>query len=94
MSVSISPSLSFTVSLPPAPSSTAFTPFFSTRFSPWLRAYWCTSQAMSKSSGAMRWSLSSTMVVSTPLCFRFSAISTPMYPPPMTTALSGNSSST
>ena len=44
------------------------------------------SAAISASSGPMMWSASSTMSTSRPRCARFSAISMPMYPAPMTTA--------
>ena len=50
---------------------------------------WCTSAAMSLSSGGRTWSGRWTSVTSTPIPARFSATSRPMYPPPATTALRG-----
>lgn len=38
----------------------------------------------------MTWSAASTTVTSRPLCRRFSATSTPMKPPPVTTAVRGS----
>ena len=47
----------------------------------------CTGVAISGSSGAMTWSAASTRVTSRPRWTRFSATSTPMKPPPTTTAV-------
>ena len=46
-----------------------------------------TGSTISGSSGAITWSVASTMAVATPRWTRFSAISRPMNPPPITTAV-------
>ena len=56
---------------------------------PLLLRQWWTSAAMSLSSGGSTWSGRWTSVTLTPMRARFSATSSPMYPPPATTAFSG-----
>ena len=59
------------------------------RFTPFSIKCWWTSEAMEKSMGAITWFPISTIETFAPCACRFSAISSPINPAPMTTALRG-----
>ena len=80
------PDLVRTSSAPPAACWKPATPSLSSSRMPCRSTWSSTIRAMSRSSGARSWSSISTRVTSNPRCTRFSAVSRPMKPPPMTTA--------
>ena len=75
-----------TFSEPFSPGSKPATPSFSTRCRPWRCRWPSAMRAISGSSGARICAPISTSVTSKRRWIRFSAVSMPMKPPPMTTA--------
>ena len=75
-----------TFNAPPSAFSKAATPSLRASLTPWRSRWPSTTRAISTSSGARIWSAISTRVTSNPRWIRFSAVSTPMKPPPTTTA--------
>ena len=66
--------------------SNSFTPSERISSTPFARILFCANAATSLSKGARIWSDSSTSIVFNPAWIKFSAISTPINPPPTTTA--------
>mmetsp|Transcript_31817 Transcript_31817/g.47568 ORF Transcript_31817/g.47568 Transcript_31817/m.47568 type:complete len:216 (+) Transcript_31817:992-1639(+) len=74
---------------PFAGSSKAATPSFKCRSTPFFRSKMCKYSAISRSKGAITWSMASTMLTLKERFTNCSAISKPMKPPPQTTIFSG-----
>ena len=78
-----------TSSAPPSCCANPATPSPSASRMPCRLTWPSTRRANSRSSGASSWSSISTSVTSNPAWIRFSAVSSPMKPPPITTARRG-----